>query len=735
MKSLDNMTMPANNRVIALIGNANSGKTTLFNALTGSRQKTGNWPGVTVEKRSGQLVGSDQTVELIDLPGVYSLDHSNDNQDELIARQYLASGQADILVNVINASQLERSLYLTSQLLEFGLPVIVALNMTDTANRQGIHVDVSALSEKLGCPVIPCIAREKIGIGHLSDKLTADKQFAKPDKLPVYPEIIRKQLDTAKPSSRPALLEKIANRTDESGESFADLIAASRFEFASSIAAEVSQCNDPEKNLFSDRIDRLVLHPWLGVPVFLFMMYLMFYFTIQIGGAFIDFFDILSGAVFVHGTAEILSALSAPEWLIVLMADGLGAGIQTVSTFIPIIASLYLFLSFLEDSGYMARAAFVMNRLMSGIGLSGKAFVPLIVGFGCNVPAIMAARTLNQERERIAIAMMAPFMSCGARLSVYALFAAAFFTNNGEIIVFTLYLAGIIIALLTGLFLKKTLLPGDAESLVIELPSYHRPALRNLLIHTWMRLRGFILDAGRLIIIMVVIINLANSIGTDGSFGNENTEKSVLSASARSITPLFEPIGIEEDNWPAVVGLLSGILAKEVVVGTLDALYSAQQEEDEASFSEQVSEAFASIPDNLGAALSEADDPLGISSLSETVADEGVAEKTLSSITNAFDGNAGAYAYLIFVLLYFPCASTVAAIYREAGKGWALFAIAWGTTLAYILATLFYQTARFYQAPAQALSWFLMSFVIGISAYWLARYYGSKENKLEVTGT
>jgi ferrous iron transport protein B len=303
-------------------------------------------------------------------------------------------------------------------------------------------------------------------------------------------------------------------------------------------------------------------------------MYLMFLFTINVGGAFIDFFDGVAGAFFVDGLGELMSAAGSPDWLRVLVADGAGAGLQVVATFIPIIAALYLFLSVLEDSGYMARAAFVMDRFMRAIGLPGKAFVPLIVGFGCNVPAIMATRTLENERERKLTILMNPFMSCGARLPVYALFAAAFFPQSGQNVVFALYLIGIGVAILTGLLMKQSLLPGSSSGFMMELPPYHLPTLKGVLLRAWDRVRLFVKEAGQVIVVMVLALNVLNSIGTDGTFGNENTEQSLLSETARILTPAFTPLGVQEDNWPAVVGIFSGILAKEVVVGTLDSLYT-----------------------------------------------------------------------------------------------------------------------------------------------------------------
>jgi ferrous iron transport protein B len=446
-------------------------------------------------------------------------------------------------------------------------------------------------------------------------------------------------------------------------------------------------------------------------------MYLMFTFTINIGGAFIDFFDILAGAIFVEGVAEILTSMGSPEWLIVLLANGVGAGIQVVATFIPIIGFLYLFLSFLEGSGYMSRAAFVMDRFMRSLGLPGKAFVPLIVGFGCNVPAIMAARTLDNPRERILTVMMAPFMSCGARLSVYALFAAAFFPVGGQNMVMALYVIGILFAMLTAFVLKKSLLRGEATPFIMELPAYHMPTVKGMLLHTWERLRGFMMDAGKLIVLMVVVINVLNSVGTDGSFGNEDSDQSVLSSVGRSIQPVFEPMGISEENWPATVGIFTGLLAKEVVVGALDAMYSnlagavGGDEAQPFSLALRWQQASGSVRDNLVDVLHNLGDPLGLGILEtaddlEAAAEEqAVSTSTFGAMVERFDGQAGAFAYLLFILLYAPCVAATSAIFRETSSRWTLFAVFWSTGLAYMTSVIFYQLATFARHPVASVVW------------------------------
>ncbi|NEP03068.1 MAG: ferrous iron transport protein B [Symploca sp. SIO2E9] len=458
-------------------------------------------------------------------------------------------------------------------------------------------------------------------------------------------------------------------------------------------------------------------------------------FRTNVGSALIDFFDILFCTIFVDGLGKLLSSIGTPEWLKVLLADGAGGGIQTVATFIPVISFLFLFLSFLEDSGYMARAAFVMDRFMGFVGLPGKSFVPMLVGFGCNVPAIMATRTLENRRDRLMTIMMNPFMSCGARLPVYALFAAAFFPIAGQNVVFGLYLIGIGMAVLTGLILKNTLLRGEASPFVMELPPYHLPNLKGVLLRTWDRLKAFILRAGKVIVLMVMVLSLLNSIGTDGSFGNQDSQKSVLSAASRSITPAFAPMGLSQENWPATVGIFTGIFAKEAVVGTLDSVYGtlaqeeaiaagAVPEQEQFDFWGGIGEAFTTIPANLAEVSGTLLDPLGINigdvSQVEVVSQEQeVTVGTFGAMVKRFDGRVGAFAYLLFVLMYFPCVAATAAIYRETNLQWMLFAAGWTTGLAYWSATLFYQTATFSRHPGSSLAWIaglaaLMAGVIGV---------------------
>ncbi len=655
--------------IIALVGNPNSGKTTLFNALTGARQRVGNWPGVTVERKSGTYDHGDTSVEVVDLPGTYSLHGVSDAVDEEVTRNYLAKGEAHAVVNVVDASTLARGLYLTLELIEAKQPVVLALNMMDVADRHGMHIDTTSLADALGCPVIPIIASKREGIGVIQDAVATVASHT-PRELPTFED----------EQARYRYIDELLQRCSQS----------------SHVAQTPTQ-----------RIDRVVLNRVLAFPIFLAVMYLMFLFSINIGSAFIDLFDGLGAVLFVEGPRQLMQSVGLPEWITVLLADGVGGGVQLVATFIPVIGCLFLALSFLEDSGYIARVAFIVDNLMKRLGLPGKSFVPLVVGFGCNVPAVMATRTLDREPDRILTTIMAPYMSCGARLTVYALFAAAFFPSNGQNIVFALYLIGIVVAVLSALVVRRYLISEPVGSFVLELPPYHLPNARGLLIQTWQRLKGFVVRAGKAIVAVVVVLNVLNSVGTDGSFGHENSENSVLSSIGRTITPAFSPMGIQQDNWPATVGIFTGIFAKEVVVGTLDALYTPSAGGDDADLGAMVSDAFTSVPNNLADIAGQLADPLGLD-LGDTTDLEAQAEAqevqltTVRAMQIGFGSTLAAFAYLLFILLYMPCVATIGVIYKEIGAFWAVFSTTWSVVMAYSISVCVYQLGQFSANPTSA---------------------------------
>lgn len=672
---------------IALIGNPNCGKTTLFNALTGANQKVGNWPGVTVEKKFGYFQLSGESIELVDLPGIYSLEQDFQGIDEKIAQDFLEQGDISLIINIVDATNLERSLVLTQQLMEKNLPMLVVMNMVDVAAQQGITVTPHVLAEKLQLAVVEMVASKKQGI----DELRASLQSLISEPKPRLQKMPAEVLPTAE--------DNILQRYYRSRQLVNGVV-------------EIS----PSHHSMSEKIDSVLINRWLGIPFFLLMIYLMFAIAVNLGAVFIDFFDILFSAVLVDGTSWLLQQFSAHPLIITLVAQGVGGGITLVATFIPVIGFLYLCLSMLEDSGYMSRAAFVIDRFMSGIGLPGNAFVPLIVGFGCNVPAIMATRSLGRDSDRLMTIAMAPFMSCGARLTVYALFAAAFFQQNGQNIVFALYLLGIALAIFTGWVFRKQLFTDEITPSFQEMPAYHAPIARNILLTTWFRLKSFIFRAGKTIVVVVIVLSFLNSFGTDRSFGNEDSEASILSVIGRSITPAFAPLGIEKDNWPATVGLFTGMFAKEAIVGTLDALYSEsgnQQDDGTApDILAAVGEAVASIGTELAALGGTLTDPLGISigdvsDLDAVAEEQDIETSTLSNMASLFSGPFAAFCYLVFVLLYAPCVAVLGAINKEAGWHWTLLVFAWSTSLAYITATVIYQIGTFSANPLFSSIWII----------------------------
>ncbi len=635
---------------VALIGNPNSGKSTLFNALTGKHQEIGNWCGVTVEKMRGWYTSGEETVEVIDLPGCYQYLATEDSAaDERITAGYLASNEADLIVNVVEATNLERHLYLTLQLLEQGFPVIVALNMMDTAAKEGIDIQVDALAKRLGCPVIPMTAAKKRGIIELQTAILA---YAKNQTIfaPCF------------------LTSALLNVKSDPIE-----YAKAHHEFIRHI---IQGCviRTEVKTSWTTRLDKIVLNRFLGIPIFFCFMYGMFIFAFQIGGGLQDYFDVSSKFLFMTEVERGLTFMNAPDWLIGVLAYGVGQGINTTVSFIPVIAGIFFALSFLESSGYMARAAFVMDKVMQWVGLPGKSFVPMIIGFGCNVPAVLATRTLENYRERILTILMSPFMSCGARLAIYALFAAAFFPKNGQNVIFGLYVIGILVALLTGWVLRTTVLTGESSALIIELPLYRWPSLLGLCKTTWQRLKRFILKAGMMIITLSVLI------GGLGAIHHKTGMNNWLATVGRSLTPIFTPMGIAQDNWPATVGLLSGVLAKEVVVGTLNALYAEEER----------------------------------IALRTTVSQEGA----LGMMVERFGSTAAAFSYLLFVLLYFPCISVVATITRELNRSWAAFSVVWTTGIAYVTAVIFYQCATINEHPISGMTWIISMFtLLGLGFY------------------
>ncbi|MCI9309509.1 MAG: ferrous iron transport protein B [Lawsonibacter sp.] len=664
---------------VALAGNPNCGKTTLFNALTGSNQYVGNWPGVTVEKKEGETRIGDRTVTVVDLPGIYSL--SPYSMEEIVARDFIIGEAPDCVIDIVDATNLERNLYLTIQLLELERPTVVALNFMDEVEKRGDRIDVDRLSKELGVPVIPITARTGEGVEELMH--TAHRQMhlgvtIEPDDLyDDYTHDIHHRMgellhDYAYAANLPAhwasikLLEgdsiveqalalppEVKTRLDalvaeyENSSDLGDretLIADSRYQYIQRVvAASVEKGGVPGELTFSEEIDKVVTHRVLAIPLFLCTMLIMFVVTFGPFGSWLSDgvgagMDALS-----QWLAPALEGLGVSHVLISLACDGIIAGVGGVLTFLPQIALLFLFLSFLEDSGYMSRAAFIMDRALRRFGLSGKAFIPMLMGFGCSVPAIMGARTMENEKDRRMTILLVPFMSCSAKLPVYGLISAAFFGPWAGLVVFGLYIIGMIVGILSGLFFKKTLFAGEPAPFVLELPPYRLPSIGNMLTHVWQKVKGFLVKAGTLILLMSMVLWLLQSFDFSLRMVDDPTH-SMLGALGNVLAPVFAPCGF--GFWQAAVALLTGLVAKEMVVSSLSMFYG---------FS------LTAASGEVAAAMT------GFTPLS-------------------------AFAMLVFILLYVPCVAAVSTLFKEMqSRKWAWFSIAWQVGCAYVMALLVYQ--------------------------------------------
>ncbi len=664
---------------VALAGNPNCGKTTLFNALTGSNQYVGNWPGVTVEKKEGSAHIGGRTVTVVDLPGIYSL--SPYSMEEIVSRDFIIGEAPDCIIDIVDATNLERNLYLTIQLLELERPTVVALNFMDEVAKRGDQIDTEKLSKELGIPVVPITARTGEGLDLLLH--TAHRQMhlgftVEPDDLyDEYTHDIHHRMgellhDYAYAAGLPAhwtaikLLEgdaiveraldlpgEVKGRLDalvaeyENSSDLGDretLIADSRYQYIQRVVEAAVVKGDRAGVLsLSERIDKVVTHRVWAIPLFLCTMLLMFVVT------FGPFGSRLSDGVGTgmdalgSGLAGALERMGVSHVLISLVCDGIISGVGGVLTFLPQIALLFLFLSFLEDSGYMSRAAFIMDRALRRFGLSGKAFIPMLMGFGCSVPAIMGARTMENEKDRRMTILLIPFMSCSAKLPVYGLLSAAFFGPWAGLVVFGLYVTGMVVGVLSGLFFKKTLFSGEPAPFVLELPPYRLPSLGNMLTHVWQKVKGFLIKAGTLILLMSVVLWLLQSF--DFSLRMvEDPAQSMLGSLGGMIAPLFAPCGFGQ--WQAAVALLTGLVAKEMVVSSLSMFYG---------FS------LTAASGEVAAAMT------GFSPLS-------------------------AFSLLVFILLYVPCVAAVSTLFKEMNsRKWAWFSIAWQVGCAYLVSMLVFQ--------------------------------------------
>ncbi len=707
---------------VAVAGNPNSGKSTLINAIAGSRLHVGNWPGVTVEKKEAGFDFEGQPIRLVDLPGTYSL--SPYSQEEIIARDYLVHERPDLIVNVVDATNLERNIYLTVQLLELGIPVVMALNVFDEAEAKGYKIDIPAIEKMLGISVVPTTATRKNGLENLLEKVletAGASSDAKPEQLNYgadieeavdstcgmlqakhpglagrYPlrwlalKLIEGDAEVLKevnihPEDLPE--EALHHLRHAHGEDIEAHMADARYGLAAGLTREVLQRPEVRKMEITEKIDRVVLNRFLGIPIFLAAMWLVFKLTFDVSTPFADWLDGMIAGPFMRWTEAILMAVGAPAWTISLAVDGVMAGVGFVLVFVPVIFAMMFFITFLEGSGYMARAAFVMDRAMHAIGLHGKSFIPMLLGFGCNVPGIYATRTLENERDKVLTALLIPLMSCGARLPVYVLFVAVFFGAAAGTVIWSLYVMGIVLAIVMGLIFKKTLFRGDTPMFIMELPPYRMPSFRSLCLHTWEKGKHFLIKAGTYILAVSVLVWFLLNL----PWGVESKKDSYLGQAGQAISPVFEPLGF--GTWEASSSLITGIIAKEIVVGTMGEIYApgaAEEESTEAppTLGEDLAEMTTSFFGAFGEAASNVVATFGVSSLA---AEDESGTPLKDSVREAFTPLT-AYAFMAFVLLYMPCVVVAIAMRQEFG-GWKWFGVAFAyqTALAWSVAFLIYQ--------------------------------------------
>ena len=659
--------------IVGLAGNPNVGKTTVFNRLTGMRQHVGNWPGKTVERAEGHFKHGSYEYDVIDLPGNYAL--SAHSMEEIVSRDFIVDDDSDVIINVVDAANLERNLYLTVQMMELGANMVMALNMNDFAKKKDHIIDIPLMSELLGFPVIEISAKDGDGFEELLT--TVEKQASNPidssaklsygDELKEHlgdlQSLIEKDsnlLDVPSVWTAIKLLERdsiVIEKVQKSSQSSAimteadkvaghlhdlydagaeEVVANARYAYINGLMAEAVKRPDVEKETTTDKIDRIVTNRFLAPFIFIFVMFLLFHLTFTIATPFCDFID-----EWFAWFGEYLAGALGNEILGSFLQDGIIGGVGGVIVFLPQIILMFLFLSILEDSGYLARAAFTLDKVMHSIvGLHGKAFIPMILGFGCGVPAVMATRTMENESDRLLSMMLIPFMSCTARLPIYSIFIGAFFVANKSIILLSIYLLGIVVALIVAGILKRTMFKGMSAPFVMELPTYKVPSLKGVLLHTWEKTKGFLRKAGTIILGSAIIIWILSSVPFGVEYGSQ---ESILGMIGSAIAPVFAPLGFS--TWQAGIAILTGLVAKEVVVSTFTTLGGLEEDDEEG---------------------------------------------TIALVHDLFTP-LSAYSFMAFCLLYVPCFAAIGAIKQETNSWrWPLIMCAITLVTAYIVAFLIY---------------------------------------------
>ncbi len=668
---------------IALAGNPNCGKTTLFNELTGAKQHVGNWPGVTVEKKDG-IYKKNKEIKILDLPGTYSL--SPYSAEEIIARDAIVKEKPDAVINIVDGTSIERNLYLTLQIMETGIPMVIALNMMDEVASRGDVIDYKKFSEAFGIPVVPITARSGKGLNELleaavsvvknktvpkelnifNDRIMSavwevsnylEKEGVKDNywkamKLVEEDEIVIKELTDAQASKVSDIIKKTAGTEDLEA-----VVADERYQYISKVTKEaVRKAKSGYTETKSDKLDKILTNRFLALPIFAVIMYIMFACTFSENFLFIP--GLASPGVWLAGIVEelwgaltgavegLLESAGASDWVFGLVISGIMDGIGAVAGFLPLVLVLFLLLSFLEDSGYMARVAFVMDRIFRKFGLSGRSFIPMLMGFGCSVPALMASRTLESDKDRKITMMITPFMSCGAKLPIYAMFAATLFADkNQTAITFSIYMLGIVVAVIGAFLLNKFAFKSDASNFIMELPAYRVPTMKSILIHAWEKVKGFAVKAGTIIFGSTILIWLLSNFNLSGMC---DMEESFLASFGNAIKWIFAPLGFAD--WRASVGIVTGWIAKENIVATFGQLFA---QADDAAIEAMMA-----------------------------------GEQALPQLSEVFNG-VTAYAYMAFNLLCMPCFAAVGAIKREMGSWkWTFRTIGFQMLVAYVVALL-----------------------------------------------
>ena len=659
--------------IVGLAGNPNVGKTTVFNQLTGMRQHVGNWPGKTVERAEGHFKHGGYDYDVVDLSGNYAL--SAHSMEEIVSRDFIVDDDSDVIINVVDAANLERNLYLTVQMMELGANLVMALNMNDFAKKKDHIIDIKLMSELLGFPVVEINAKTKDGFddllktvekassnpvdsseklsygndikGHLMDLqklIEQDKSLLDVPSVWTAIKLLEKDaivIDKVKGSSKGSQIMAESDRVsahlwDVYKEGPEEVIANARYAFIDGLMTEAVKRPAVEKETTTDRIDKIVTNRLLAPFIFLIIMWVMFQLTFTVGAPFQDMIDEAFGAL-----GEMVAGYIANEYLASFICDGIIGGVGGVLTFLPIIILMFLFLSILEDCGYLARAAFTLDKLMHKIvGLHGKAFIPMILGFGCGVPAIMATRTMENEGDRMLAMMLVPFMSCTARLPIYAIFIAAFFTKDQGLVLLSIYVLGIVVALIVAAILKRTMFKGLSTPFVMELPTYKVPSIKGVLLHTWEKVKGFLRKAGTIILVCSVVLWILQNIFP---WGGTDPQMSLLGMIGTVIAPIFAPLGF--GTWQAAVAIIAGLAAKEVVVATFGTL-AGMEEDDEEGITALVHDTFTPL---------------------------------------------SAFSFMAFTLLYTPCFAAIGAIKQETNSyKWALTMCAITLVTAYIVSFLIY---------------------------------------------